>query len=227
MKATFWGHSCVLVEVKGKRIVIDPFLSGNPVAKTKPENVKCDYVIISHGHRDHLGDAVQIAKANDATVIANFEVASYCEMKGCNVHPMHIGGAHKFDFGRVKLTIAHHGSGLIEDGKIIYLGNPAGIIIQSDGKVLYHAGDTGLFYDMKLIGEQYHLDFSFLCIGDNFTMGIDDAVRAAEFTGAHKIIGMHYDTFPPIKINHDQARKTFSDAGRDLILLNIGETIEL
>ena len=227
MKATFWGHSCVLVEVKGKRIVIDPFLSGNPVAKTKPENVKCDYVIISHGHRDHLGDAVQIAKANDATVIANFEVASYCEMKGCNVHPMHIAGAHKFDVGRVKLTIAHHGSGLIEDGKIIYLGNPAGIIIQSDGKVLYHAGDTGLFYDMKLIGEMNKIDVAFLPIGDNFTMGVDDAVKAVELLQPRKAVPIHYKTFDVIDVDPVPFITQVAARGIAAQILEVGQSVEI
>ena len=162
MKATFWGHSCVFVEAKGKRIVIDPFLNGNPLAKVKPEEVQCDYVVVTHGHGDHIGDTVEIAKKNQATVIANFEIASYCESNGCKAHPMHIGGSHKFDFGQLKLTIAHHGSGLIEDGKIVYLGNPAGVIIKTNGKSLYHAGDTALFYDMKLIGEIYKPDIAMI-----------------------------------------------------------------
>ena len=145
-------------------------------------------MILTHGHGDHLGDALDIAKANNATLIAPFELASYCGAKGATIHPMHIGGSFNFPFGKVKLTIAHHGSAIVDGENITYTGNPCGVLITIEGKTFYHSGDTGLFYDMKLIGEMNKIDLAVLPVGDNFTMGIDDAVKATEFLNPAKVI---------------------------------------
>lgn len=196
-KITFLGHSAFYMEGEKGKLVIDPFLTGNPVAQIKPEDLKVDFVLLTHGHGDHIGDAVDIAKANNATIIAPFELANYCADQGANVHPMHIGGARQFPFGKVKLTIAHHGSAA-PDGT--YTGNPCGFLITMDGKTFYHSGDTGLFYDMKLIGEMNSIDVAVLPIGDNFTMGVDDAVKATEFLKPKMVIPMHFKTFEVIDV---------------------------
>lgn len=195
---TFLGHSAFLVEGKQGSLIIDPFLSGNPLAKMTPGDIRVDFVLLTHGHGDHLGDSIEIALKNQATIIAPFELANYCQAQGATTHPMHIGGAHRFPFGRVKYTIAHHGSST-PDGA--YMGQPGGLLVNMDGKTLYHAGDTALFYDMKLIGEMNQIDVALLPIGDNFTMGIDDAVKAAEFLNAARYIPMHYNTFAVIEAN--------------------------
>lgn len=200
MKLTYHGQSACLIETGAHRVLIDPFLTGNPLAVVKADEVDCDFVLLTHGHADHLGDTVPIAERCGATVVACFELAMYLASKGLQVHPMHIGGAHAFPFGSVKLTIAHHGTGLIEeDGTMIYLGNPAGLLIKAEGKTIYHAGDTGLFYDMKLIGELNAIDLALLPIGDNFTMGIDDACKAAEFLKPGRVVPVHYNTFDLIR----------------------------
>lgn len=226
MKLTFWGHACFLLETGKHRIVIDPFLTGNPVAKVKAEEVKCDFIVVSHGHGDHLGDTVSIAKRNKALVISNFEIASYCGQQGCQSHPMHIGGSHTFPFGRLKLTIAHHGSSLAQGGSFLYLGNPAGFIFNIDGKCIYHAGDTGLFYDMKLIGEMNKIDVALLPIGDNFTMGIDDAVKAVEFLKPGLTIPMHYKTFEVINVNPEGFASKVQAIGHKTKILSVGESHE-
>jgi L-ascorbate metabolism protein UlaG (beta-lactamase superfamily) len=190
-KLTYYGHACFLVESDGTAILIDPFLEGNPLASIGPGEVRADFIIVTHGHGDHLGDAIPIAKRTGATVISNFEIASYCGKQGAKIHAMHIGGSAAFPFGRAKLTQALHGSSF-PDGS--YAGNPAGVILWMGGRVLYHAGDTGLFMDMQLIGEA-GLDVAILPIGDNFTMGIEDAVRATRFLKPKTVVPMHYNTF--------------------------------
>lgn len=222
-KLTFLGHSAFLLESSDARILIDPFLTGNPVAKTKPEELKVDYVLLTHGHGDHIGDGVEIAKANNATIVAPFELANYCADKGAQVHPMHIGGGFNFPFGRVKLTIAHHGSAA-PDGT--YTGNPCGFLVTMDGKTVYHTGDTGLFYDMKLIGEMNKIDVALLPIGDNFTMGIDDAVKAAELLQAGLAIPMHYKTFDVINAEPAEFVEKAQAKGLKAQILPIGESLE-
>ncbi len=222
-KLTYLGHSAFLVEGTAGRIVIDPFLTGNPVAAARPEDIKVDFVLLTHGHGDHLGDAIEIAKANGATIVAPYELANYCADKGVEVHPMHIGGAHQFPFGRVKLTIAHHGSAA-PDGT--YTGNPCGFLITMDGKTLYHPGDTGLFYDMKLIGEMNPIDLAVLPIGDNFTMGIDDAVKAVELLRPKLTIPMHYKTFEVIDVDPKVFVDKVEAQGSAARVLGFGESLQ-
>jgi L-ascorbate metabolism protein UlaG (beta-lactamase superfamily) len=223
MNITYYGHSCFGAEVNGKHILFDPFIVPNELAKSVDINaVKADYILVSHGHFDHVADLVTIAKRTEATVVCAYEMMSWLNKQGItNIHPMNIGGKWKFDFGNVKCVSAAHSSTL-PDGS--YAGNPMGFIVESNESNFYYAGDTALTYDMKLIGDYRTINFAFLPIGDNFTMGIDNAIIAAEFVKCNKIIGMHYDTFPPIKIDKNEAIKKFENAGNELILFNIGET---
>ncbi|MCA9734430.1 MAG: metal-dependent hydrolase [Deferribacteres bacterium] len=227
MNITFQGHSCFTVEIGSNRLIIDPFLNGNPVAELKPEDVECDYIIITHGHGDHIGDSIAIAKNNDAMIVSNYEIITYAQQNGVkNAHPMHIGGAHEFPFGRVKFTIAHHGSTLTTDKGMIPLGNPMGVLITGNGKTLYHSGDTGLFLDMQLIGEMNRIDTALLPIGDNFTMGVDDAVKAAEFLKAKVTIPMHYNTFDLLNQNANDFIGKLAKKGLEAHILNVGDSYE-
>jgi L-ascorbate metabolism protein UlaG (beta-lactamase superfamily) len=209
VQARFLGHSCVTLTDGYHRIIIDPFLDGNPAAGVKSDDIEVNYILVTHGHGDHVGDAIKIALRTGATIVTNYELAVLCGRLGAKVHPMHVGGAHKFEFGRVKLTIAHHGGGYGEDASI-YTGPPVGFLVSLGDRVIYHPGDTGLFYDMKLIGEMNAIDLAFLPIGDNFTMGIDDAVKAAEFLRAKTVVPFHYDTFPAIAAGAEE----FAQIGR-------------
>jgi len=224
LRATFLGHSCVTATDGKYNIIIDPFLTGNPQAAIKASDVKVDYILVTHGHGDHLGDAVDIAKRNNATIIAPNELAAYLSKLGAPVHNMHIGGARDFPFGRVKLTIAHHGSAVGEDIK--YAGVPCGFLVTMGGKTMYHAGDTGLFYDMKLIGEMNKIDLAFLPIGDNFTMGIDDAVKAVEFLNPKKVVPMHYKTWPVIDADPDEFAMKLLNSPAKAIIIKPGESVE-
>lgn len=226
MKLTFWGHSCWLIETGTHRLVIDPFISNNPKAPLQAAQVKCDFILISHGHGDHLGDAVEIAKRNRATIIANYEIATYCAGQGAQSHGMHIGGGHNFPFGRVKLTIAHHGSGLHSDKGFVYLGNPAGFVITAAGKTVYHSGDTGLFLDMQLIGQLNKIDLALLPIGDNFTMGVDDAVKAVEFLKPGIAIPMHYKTWDVIDADPEVFASKVKALGVKAQIVKPGESFE-
>lgn len=226
MKVSFHGHSFVKIETGEKTILIDPFITGNGMTDLKPEDVKPDVIIVTHGHGDHLGDTVELAKEHQSLVISNFELATYLGWQGVNAHGMSIGGAYQFDFGKVKLTPAFHGTGLeTENNEIIYLGMPAGVLVTIDGKTIYHAGDTGLFSDMKLIGDRHPIDLAFLPIGDNFTMGPEDAAYAAQLLSAKKVVPIHYNTFPPIK-QDPQKFIDMLDAGVGKIL-EAGESIDL
>ena len=178
-KVTYLGHSGFLIETGEHILAIDPFLAGNPLAVHTAADLKPTFILVTHGHGDHLGDALQLAEENGATIIAPFELAQFCAAKGATVHPMHIGGGYDFPFGRVKLTLALHGSAFIDDDGITCTGNPVGFLVKLPDLTLYHAGDTGLFGDMKLIGDSTAIDLALLPIGDNFTMGPDDALIAA------------------------------------------------
>ena len=225
MKLKYFSHSAFQVTTdKGKTILIDPFLDNNPTSPVKSKDVSADYIVLTHAHGDHVGDAFSIAKRCNPLFICVNELANYCASKGFKAHNMHIGGAYNFDFGRLKFTIAHHGS-MTPDGT--YGGEPAGVILTIDGKILYHTGDTGLFYDMKLIGETSKIDYMLLPIGDNFTMGIDDAVKAVEFVSPGTAIPMHYNTFPVIKADPEDFRKKAEAKGFKVKVMNFGEEINL
>lgn len=223
MEVTYYGHACFAVKVGGYSLLFDPFISPNELAKHIDVNkIACDYVLVSHGHEDHLVDAEQLLKRTDATIISNYEIATWFAGKGIkNYHPMNFGGQWDFNFGKIKFVKAEHSS-VLPDGT--YGGNPGGFIVKTEQGNFYYAGDTALHYDMKLIGEYEKIDFAVLPIGDNFTMGIEDAIRSSDFIKCNKIIGVHYDTFPYIKIDKLDAIKRFADAGKELILLNIGES---
>lgn len=223
MKTTFYGHACFAVQIKNRSLLFDPFITPNELARSVDVNkVPADFILISHGHADHLADAVAIAKRTGATIIANYEVATWCGKQGApKVHPLNHGGSFKFDFGSAKLVNAIHSSSL-PDGT--YGGNPGGFVVESSEGNFYYAGDTALTMDMKLIGESTKLKFAALPVGDNFTMGVDDAIRAADFVQCNDVLGLHFDTFPPIKIDHETVIKKFAAKGKKLHLLNIGES---
>lgn len=200
MDIHFHGHSCMQITEDGHSIIIDPFISGSPVAVTKTEDIEVQYILLTHGHQDHILDAVALAKQNDATIIATYELATYLSWQGVKTTALNLGGSASFPFGRVKMTNAFHSSSAVgEDGQIVYMGMPGGFLITIGEKTIYHAGDTGLFRDMKLIGERNAINLAFLPIGDVFTMGPEDAVVAAEWVKARFVVPIHYNTFPPIK----------------------------
>jgi L-ascorbate metabolism protein UlaG (beta-lactamase superfamily) len=226
VKVTWFGHAAFGLEVDEHKILIDPFLTDNPTATVTAENVEADFILISHGHGDHIGDTVAIAKRSGALVISNFEIANWLTQQGVeNVHPQHIGGGFTYPFGYLKLTIAHHGSGL-PDGS--YGGNPAGLLLTTpDGKKLYFACDTGLFYGMKLIGEE-GIDLAVLPIGDNFTMGPDDALRAVKLIEPKVVIPVHYDTWELIAQDPKEwAKRVEAETNTTCVVISPGKSYEL
>ncbi|NSL51287.1 metal-dependent hydrolase [Calidifontibacillus erzurumensis] len=229
MKVSYHGHAAVLIETEGKRIIIDPFITGNGLSDLNAEELKVDAILLTHGHGDHVGDTVQLAKRNDALVVAPNELAVYLGWQGLKVHPMHIGGSYQFDFGKVKFTQAFHGSSFIKDDtkEIIYTGMPSGILFTNEGKTIYHAGDTALFSDMKLIGELNEIDVAFLPIGDNFTMGPDDALIAAQWVKAKTVVPIHFNTFPVIQQDGEAFVSRLSQQNINGKLLKPGDFIEL
>jgi L-ascorbate metabolism protein UlaG (beta-lactamase superfamily) len=214
------------VTAAGKTLLFDPFITGNPLAKNiDASKIAADYILISHGHGDHIEDAVAIAKRTKAKVISNYEIINWIEKQGIsNTHSMNIGGHWIFDFGKVKCVSAIHSSSL-PDGS--YGGNPMGFLIETNEGSFYYTGDTALTYDMKLIGDYKSINFALMPVGGNFTMGIDNAILAADFINCEKIIALHYDSFPVIKIDHREAVEKFSNAGKELYLVDIGKSIEL
>lgn len=224
MKITFLGHSCFLVETATARLLIDPFLTGNPQAAARAEDIACDYILISHGHEDHTGDALAIARRVGATIIANYEIAEYYAAKGARTHAMNPGGGHAFGFGRVKLTLAHHTSSLEAGLNPIYLGTPCGLLVQADGRTLFHAGDTALFLDLQLIGRA-GIDVALLPIGDNFTMGPDDALTAIDFLRPKVTVPMHYNTWPLIAQDPAQFADRAAQAGHTVQVLAPGGSL--
>ena len=226
MEFTYYGQSCFSVTVNGKKLLFDPFITGNELAKhINIAGIEADYILISHGHNDHTADAEAIAKATGATIIANYEVALWFAKKGIKqYHPMNTGGKWTFDFGTVKCVNAVHSSEL-PDGS--YGGNPMGFVIINDEQNFYYSGDTALTLDMQLIPMFAKIDFSVLPIGDNFTMGMEDAAEAAKMVGCDTVIGVHYDTFGYIKIDHQKARDIFNKKELKLMLPAIGATIDV
>ncbi len=226
VKVTWYGHACIGIEIGPHHLLVDPFLTGNPLAAASPDALQPDYILVSHGHGDHVGDALEIARRTGATVISNFEICNWFQAQGyAYVHPHHIGGGFPYPFGYLKLTTAHHGSAL-PDGS--YGGNPCGFFIRTAaGPHIYLACDTGLFYDMKLIGEE-GVDLAVLPIGDNFTMGPDDALRAVKLLTPRKVIPIHYDTFDIIRQDpRAWAERVRTETSAEPVVLRPGESITL
>ncbi len=225
----FHGHSSVQVTSEGHSIMIDPFISGSPVAATNLEDISVQYILLTHGHQDHILDAAELAKKNDATIVATHELATYLSWQGVKTISMNLGGSVKLPFGKVKMTQAFHSSGVVLDDEkqIVYMGMPGGFVIEMGGKTIYHAGDTGLFGDMKLIGERHNIDLAFLPIGDVFTMGPEDALVAAEWVQADFVVPIHYDTFPPIKQDGEAFVAELAEKDIRGKALKPGETLRL
>lgn len=226
MQISYHGHSVVKIKTNGYTILFDPFITGNSLTDLRVEEQNPDVILLTHGHNDHVGDTVEIAKQSGALVVATDELANYLSWQGVNTHSMHIGGSHQFDFGKVKLTQAFHGSSYVTaDRQIIYTGMPSGILLSVEGKTIYHAGDTALFSDMKLIGELQPIDVAFLPIGDNFTMGPEDAARAAQFLNPKEIVPIHYNTFPVIEQDPQEFAKMVSNA--KVRVMKSGDTFDI
>ena len=225
MKITFYGHASLGIQINDTNILVDPFITGNPKASNININeLKADYILVTHAHQDHILDVEVIAKRTGAIIISNFEIISHYEKMGMDGHPMNHGGTWDFEFGSVKYVNAIHTSSFPDGG---YGGQPGGFVIEGEHKNIYIAGDTALSFDMKLIPLQTKLDLAILPIGDNFTMGIDDAILASDFIQCDKILGYHFDTFGYIEIDHEVAKRKFFEKDKDLMLLEIGESIEL
>lgn len=226
MKFTYYGHSCFAIELQGKKILFDPFITPNELAKNVDiASIEADFILVTHGHEDHIADCLQLAKQTGAMVVSSFEVVEWLRKQGLeNLHPMNHGGKKDFDFGTLKCVSAVHSSSM-PDGS--YGGNPMGFVITSKEKNMYISGDTALTADMQFIPRWGKMDFAVLCIGDNFTMGYEDAVEAAKMVNVTSVIGVHYDTFPYIRINHQQAKQAFANEGITLHLPAIGESINI
>jgi len=225
MKFTYYGQSCFLLEADVKKFLFDPFITPNPLAKhIDISTIEADYILVSHGHGDHVADLVTLAKQTGALVIAMVEVAGWAEKQGVtNLHPMNFG-TQQFDFGKLRMVWATHSSSLPDRS---YGGNPAGFVLELSGKTVYFAGDTSLNYDMKLLADLYRLDYAILPIGGNYTMDVDDALLATKYINCDKVIGVHYDTFPQIEIDSKAALAKFERENKTLLLPGIGETISL
>lgn len=224
VKIQFHGHSCFSLKSSEHSLVIDPWFDDNPLADIKANEVECDYLLVTHGHFDHLGDAIAISKKTGATIIGVAELATYCSNNGAKAHGMHIGGGYQFPFGCVQLTPAWHGSSIL--GENLYLGCPCGFVIELGNKHIYHAGDTGLFGDMGLISAKYSLDVALLPIGDNFVMGPEDALTAVEFLKPLQVVPMHYNTFEIIKQDPELFKKNVeANTNSKCVVMESGEIL--
>jgi L-ascorbate metabolism protein UlaG (beta-lactamase superfamily) len=225
--ARFLGHSCFEIQDSNNRILIDPFLTGNPKAAASADEVNPTAILVTHAHNDHLGDAIGIARRTGALIVSSFEIATWCEQQGVQAHGMALGGGHAFDWGWVKLTLAFHGSTYIDDTGFHTLGNPAGILLRVGGKLLYHAGDTALFGDMALIGRLNKIDLALLPIGDNYTMGPDDGLEAVKMLQPAAVVPMHYNTFDLIAQDaHRFAERVQAETSARCVVLDPGQSIE-
>lgn len=225
MKIKYIGHSAFMIEEGNIKALIDPFISGNPNSNISADELKdITHIFVTHGHGDHLGDTVSIAKNNNAKVICNFEIGQYLSQKGLSVHTMHIGGRTSFEFGKVKMTPALHGSGINNGEHLICGGSPCGFVIELEGKKIYHAGDTGLTMDMKLL-EDENVDLALIPIGGNYTMDIYDAVKAVDFIKPRLVVPMHYDTFPLIKADAKEFKDNVKNT--EVKIMSVGESIEI
>lgn len=226
VKVSYHGHSVVKIEVGETTLLIDPFITGNELTDLEVVDQKPDVILLTHGHNDHVGDTVAIAKASNALVIAPNELAVYLGLQGLNTHGMNIGGSKQFDFGTVKFTKAFHSSSYqTEENEFIYTGMPAGILFTAEDKIIYHAGDTSLFGDMKMIGERHPIDLAFLPIGDNFTMGPEDAAYAVQLLNPKVTVPVHYNTFPPIQQDPQNFKQLVTS--HTVSILQAGESLDL
>jgi len=222
------GHACLLFESGGAHVLIDPFLTGNPLAAAQPDQLQPDAILVSHAHNDHLGDTLDIARRTGAMVVSNFEIATWCQHAGVSAHGMQHGGSHTFDWGWVKLTLAFHGSTFIDDTGFHTLGQPAGLLIRMGERTIYHAGDTALFGDMALIGRRHPIDLAMLPIGDNFTMGPEDALEAVRLLRPRQVVPIHYNTFDVIHQDPQAfARQVGAETEARCVVMAPGESLEL
>ncbi|NLO04827.1 MAG: metal-dependent hydrolase [candidate division WS1 bacterium] len=227
-RLTFHGHSCFAMEADGRRIIIDPFLSGNSKASGSADEIEVDAVLLTHAHGDHLGDGIEIARRNNALVVAVNELAIHCRREGVQkVLPMNIGGASDLGFARVKLTVAHHSSAIVSEDGITMLGTACGFLVTMGGVTLYHTGDTGLTAEMELVGRYNEVDVATICCGDVFTMGVDDGIIAAELIGAKLNIPMHFGTFPAIETDPQEFVGRLEEKGISARVMKPGDEIEL
>jgi len=221
----YHGHSCFGINTGNSSLIIDPWLEGNPLADISWQDVEVDTILLTHGHYDHLGDATKIAERCGAVIVAVSELAHYCEGKGAKVVRMHIGGSKVFPFGKVKFTPAWHSSSVIDEGRVVYAGTPAGILLTVEGKTIYHAGDTGIFGDMRLIGEMHEIEVALLPIGDSVTMSIEDAVQAVKWLKPKIAIPMHYNSFPAIEQDPHIFERGLQETECKCMVLNPGEKL--